>query len=165
MKFNNPWMMANTVSIIVTCCRLADFNMVGYFFKFLLEYSWFIRLCYFLLYAKWISYIYIYIYPHSFRFFSHIGHCTVLSRVPCDAALIVLSHFSCVQFFEVLWTVAHQAPLSMGFSRQGYWLGCHVRFQGSFLTQGSDLCLFHLLHWQVGSLPLVPPEKPQVLIS
>ena len=26
----------------------------------------------------------------------------------------MLSHFSCVQLFVTLWTVAHQAPLSMG---------------------------------------------------
>ena len=31
------------------------------------------------------------------------------------------SHFSHVQLFVTLWTVARQAPLSMGFSRQGYW--------------------------------------------
>ena len=31
--------------------------------------------------------------------------------------------FSCVQFFAVLWAVAHQAPLSMGFSQQEYWSG------------------------------------------
>ena len=30
----------------------------------------------------------------------------------------VLSCFSCVWFFATLWTVAHHAPLSMGFSRQ-----------------------------------------------
>ena len=29
--------------------------------------------------------------------------------------------FSHVQLFATLWTVAHQAPLSMGFSRQEYW--------------------------------------------
>ena len=28
-----------------------------------------------------------------------------------------------VQLFATLWTVAHQAPLSMGFSRQQYWSG------------------------------------------
>ena len=28
-----------------------------------------------------------------------------------------------IQLFETLWTVAHQAPLSMGFSRQEYWSG------------------------------------------
>ena len=35
----------------------------------------------------------------------------------------VLSCFSRVQLFSTLWTVAHQAPLSMGFSRQEYWSG------------------------------------------
>ena len=30
---------------------------------------------------------------------------------------------SCVQFFVTLWTLAHQVPLSMGFSRQEYWNG------------------------------------------
>ena len=35
----------------------------------------------------------------------------------------VLSHFSLVQLFETLWTVTHQAPLSMGFSRQEHWSG------------------------------------------
>ena len=30
---------------------------------------------------------------------------------------------SCVQLFVTLWTVAHQAPLSMKFSRQEYWSG------------------------------------------
>ena len=35
----------------------------------------------------------------------------------------VLSHFSHVQLFVTPWTVAHQAPLSMGFSRQEHWSG------------------------------------------
>ena len=33
----------------------------------------------------------------------------------------MLSHFSHVWLFVTLWTVAHQAPLSMGFSSQEYW--------------------------------------------
>ena len=37
--------------------------------------------------------------------------------------LCVLSHFSRVQLFVIPWTVARQAPLSMGFSRQEYWSG------------------------------------------
>ena len=32
-----------------------------------------------------------------------------------------LSHFGHVRFLETPWTVIHQAPRSMGFSRQGYW--------------------------------------------
>ena len=37
--------------------------------------------------------------------------------------LCVLHHFSCVGLFAIPWTAAHQAPLSMGFSRQEYWSG------------------------------------------
>ena len=40
-----------------------------------------------------------------------------------SVSLRVLSHFSCVQPYATLWTAAYQAPLSMGFSRQGYWSG------------------------------------------
>ena len=32
-------------------------------------------------------------------------------------------------------------------------------------TQGSNLRLLCLLHWQVGSLPLAPPGKPQTHLS
>ena len=35
----------------------------------------------------------------------------------------MLSCFSYVQLFATLWTVAHQALLPMGFSRQKYWSG------------------------------------------
>ena len=38
-------------------------------------------------------------------------------------AVAMLSHFSHVQLCATLWTVALQAPLSMGFSRQAYWSG------------------------------------------
>ena len=42
-----------------------------------------------------------------------------------------------------LCTVAHQAPLSMGFSRQGYWSGLHFLLQGIFPTQESNPGLLH----------------------
>ena len=35
----------------------------------------------------------------------------------------MLSHFSHVQLFATLWTIAHEVPLSTGFSRQEYWSG------------------------------------------
>ena len=38
-------------------------------------------------------------------------------------------------------------------------VGCHALLHGIFLTQGSNLCLLSLLHWQVASLPLAPPGK------
>ena len=37
--------------------------------------------------------------------------------------LLLLSRISHVQLFVTPWTTAHQAPLSMGFSRQEYWSG------------------------------------------
>ena len=37
--------------------------------------------------------------------------------------MYMLRYFSCVQLCVTPWTVAHQAPLSMGFSRQEYWSG------------------------------------------
>ena len=60
--------------------------------------------------------------------------------------LILLSHAyghaqSC-QLFTIPWTIAHQVPLSMEFSRWEYCeVGCHVLLQGIFLTQGSNLHL------------------------
>ena len=69
----------------------------------------------------------------------------------------VLSCFNHVRLFATPWTVARQAPLFMGFSRQEYWSGCHALLQVIFLTQGLKPHLLHLLHWQVGSSPLVPP--------
>ena len=62
-----------------------------------------------------------------------------------------------------IWTVAYQASLFMGFSRQEYWSGCHFLLQGIFQTQGSNPHLLHLLHWQGGSLPVAPPGKPSWL--
>ena len=48
-------------------------------------------------------------------------------------------------------TVAHQIPVSMGFSRQEYWSGSHFLLQGIFPTQGSNPHLWHcrriLYHW------------------
>ena len=68
-----------------------------------------------------------------------------------------------VRLFLVPWTVAHQAPLPMEFSRQEHWTGVPFPLQGIFPAQGSNPHLSHLLHWQVDSLPLVPSGKPVCL--
>ena len=72
------------------------------------------------------------------------------------------SHFSHVQVFAIPWTVAYQAPLSMGFSRQNTGMGCHTLLQGILPTQGLNP---RLLHWQAGSLPLTLPGKPFVWLD
>ena len=53
----------------------------------------------------------------------------------------MLSCFSHVWLFKNPWTVACQAPLSMGPSRQEYWSGLPCPLQGIFPTQGSNPCL------------------------
>ena len=52
--------------------------------------------------------------------------------------LCVPSRFSCVRLFATLWTVAHQAPLSMEFSRQGYWSGWPCPPPGDFPDPGIE---------------------------
>ena len=44
--------------------------------------------------------------------------------------------FSCVQLFATPWTVAHQAPLSVGFSRQEYWSGLPCPSPGDLSDPG-----------------------------
>ena len=45
----------------------------------------------------------------------------------------LLSH---VRLFATLWTVAHQAPPSMGFSRQEYWSGLQFLSPGDLPNPG-----------------------------
>ena len=54
----------------------------------------------------------------------HIGRCRLLVMFMIAYYIMLyartLSHFSQVRLFAILWTIALQAPLSMGFSRQEY---------------------------------------------
>ena len=58
--------------------------------------------------------------------------------------------------FVAPWTVALQAPLSIGFSKNTG-VGCRFPLQRIFLTQGLNPCL---LHWQESSLPLSHQGSP-----
>ena len=49
----------------------------------------------------------------------------------------MLSSFSCIRFFAT-WTIASQAPLSMGFSRPEYRSGVHALLQGIFSNIGIE---------------------------
>ena len=65
----------------------------------------------------------------------------------------------CVQLFATLWTVAHQAPLSIGFSRQEYWSGLPVPSPGDLPDPGTEP---RSLSLHADSLPSEPPGKPKV---
>ena len=61
--------------------------------------------------------------------------------------------------FEIPWTVAHQAPLSMGFPRQEYWGGLPFPSPGDLPNPGIKSGSSAL---QVDSLPSELPEKPML---
>ena len=58
------------------------------------------------------------------------------------------------------WTVAARRLCSRDFPGKNTGVGCHFLLQGIFPTQGSNPGFLYHLHWQVDSLPLVPPGKP-----
>ena len=61
---------------------------------------------------------------------------TRLATKPPPPAPCLLSDFSRVWPCVTLWTVAHQALPSIGFSWQEYWVGCSALLQGIFPNQG-----------------------------
>ena len=71
----------------------------------------------------------------------------------CSLPLCMFSvALSC--FFATPWTVNLPGSSVHGIL-QARILECHILLQGIFLTQGSNLFLLHLLHWQADSLPLM----------
>ena len=60
------------------------------------------------------------------------GHCGIWR------GCIPAQSLSCVRLSVTPWAVAHQAPLSMGFSRQEYWSGLPCPSLGSFPDSGIE---------------------------
>ena len=69
----------------------------------------------------------------------------------CFTSVFVAQSLSHVRLFATPWTVAHQAPLSMGFPGKNTGVHCHFFLQGIFLTEGLNPSL---LPQQADSLPL-----------
>ena len=100
------------------------------------------------------------------------GICSRISppALAVDVCLMYIdtyTHCECMRACSVvsdsLWPhglIAYQALLSREFSRQEYGAGCHFLLQGISPTQGSNPCLFRLLHWQADSLPLCHLRSP-----
>ena len=72
--------------------------------------------------------------------------------VPATVVVVVFSCYVVFDSFVISWTVAHQAPLSMGFPRQEHWSGLPSLLHGIFLIQGLNSFVFLAL--QVDSLLL-----------
>ena len=78
--------------------------------------------------------------------------------------LLLLSWFSHIQLFLTLWTVARQAPLSMGFSRKEYWSELPCPNPGDFPDPGIKPTSLMPPALQVDSLPLSYQGKPQDMV-
>ena len=98
-------------------------------------------------------------YSCFIRHFTRVGLCVLLAL--CCAML------SCFNNIWLLWAHGPQpARLLYPWDSPGKntGVGCHFLLQGIFPTQGLNLGLLCLLHWQSSSLPLVPPGKLLALI-
>ena len=61
-----------------------------------------------------------------------IKRCLLLGRKATTNLKVKVKSLSRVRLFATPWTVAHHAPLSMGFSRQEYWSGLPLRVMHGF---------------------------------
>ena len=77
------------------------------------------------------------------------GHWMLLKSLPSWSRACMLSHFS-LSDSATPWTVAHQAPWSMGFSRQEYW--DELQFPPLRDLPNSDVSYIYL-DWRAGSFP------------
>ena len=66
----------------------------------------------------------------------------------------MLSHSSCVPLFVTPWTVACQAPLSIGFFRPEYWSGLPFPPPGDLRDPGLESVSLEAPALQADSLPL-----------
>ena len=86
---------------------------------------------------------------HSFGYMT--GHIPGVSGSHMQIQSCMCCVLSCVRVFAAPWTIARQPPLSMTFSRQEYWSGCHFLLQGISPAQGLNPRLLCLWHWQADS--------------
>ena len=90
---------------------------------------------------------------------------------------VKVKSLSRVQPSATPWTAAHQAPPSMGFSRQEYWSGCHRLLQASSIVHCYSHHLWENLHfflcfphplmvtWSPHLAKLIPSESTSSFLS
>ena len=93
----------------------------------------------------------------------HNCFCQLTRPLPGPTELSVACVWACSvvsNSFATPWTVACQAPLSMGFPRQEYWSGLPFPSQGDLPDPGDNLHLLLSPALQTDSLPLSHLESP-----
>ena len=114
-----------------------------------------------------VPFIYFFFFAYTFALYLRT-HCITQSDSSKSLMVLALTSMicvcaqslSCVWLFAAPQTVACQAPLPMGFSRQECWGEVPFPTPGDLTNSGSNPCLLHLLHWQADSLPLMTTGKP-----
>ena len=74
----------------------------------------------------------------------------------------MLSGFSRVRLLSTLWTIAYQAPLSIGFSRQKYWSESHCPSPGDLPSPGIEPASLATPALQADSLLLSHRRSPDL---
>ena len=99
--------------------------------------------------------------PLEHRRRKSVHYLSILVCKPCYLLWdCMLSCFNGVRLFGTPWTVAHQAPLSMGFSRQENCSGLPFPSPGDLPGPGIEPVSLMSPALQAGSSPQVPPGKP-----
>ena len=83
--------------------------------------------------------------------------CTLQKTYFNSIVIVIVKLLSHVQLFATPWTVDCQAPLTIGFSRQGYWSGLPCPSPGGLPDPGIETRSPAL---QAVSLPSEPSGKP-----
>ena len=101
-------------------------------------------------------------YTYRETSFSHqIGVTGIRFTITVQTTMIWMGAQSCLTLVTT-WTVAHQVPLSMGFSRQEYWSGLPFPSPGDLPDPGIEPTSPAL---QADSLPPESPGKPHTLLN
>ena len=90
--------------------------------------------------------------------FHKVRHYSPILQIK-ELKYIVLSCFSHVRLFVTLVTIPHQTPHPWNSTGKNTRVRRHALLQRAFPTQGSNPHLLYLLHWHMGSLPLVLSGK------
>ena len=90
---------------------------------------------------------------------SHYSSAFLEGEIKYTVVLCAYQSFGHVRLFVTPWTVAHQAPLSMGFLRQNYWSGWPFPSPGNLPNPGTEP---GSSAFQADSSPSWPPGNPQL---
>ena len=91
----------------------------------------------------------------------HISSNSVYSEQDMSLFSLCALPFSCVRLYATLWTVALQAPLSMGFPRQEHWRGLAFLPPGDLPDPGMELTSPSSPALAADSLPRSPRGSPK----